>query len=166
MVHRGEEFIIEGNNKEDIQNKAKIGIQNKGWDITNCWIEELAEIDKDFETNRRIAIDEAIENIIYWADCTPDMYHYNKDKENKEENMLIYNEEFHENMRKASNKWESNFHPDVIKILLDEIEKLQKENKELVKDQTFLNCLESYGVDNWDGYEYALDKYRTINFDD
>ncbi len=27
----------------------------------------------------------------------------------------------------------------------------------LLKDQSFLNCLKNAGVDNWDGYEYALE---------
>jgi len=80
--------------------------------------------------------------------------------------MVTYSKEFHENMREASNKWESSFHPDTIKILLDKIEQLQKENKELVKDQIFLNCLQNYGVDNWVGYKDAQNEYRTIDFDD
>jgi hypothetical protein len=27
----------------------------------------------------------------------------------------------------------------------------------LLKDQSFLNCLKRAGVDNWSGYEYALE---------
>lgn len=79
--------------------------------------------------------------------------------------MSIYTKEFHETMRKASNIWENTFHPDSIKTLLDEIERLQKENKELAKDQAFSVCLQSYGVDNWSGYEDAQDEYSTFDFD-
>lgn len=31
---------------------------------------------------------------------------------------------------------------------------------ELVSDSNFLNCLQSAGVDNWDGYEFAQDEFR------
>ena len=30
----------------------------------------------------------------------------------------------------------------------------------LVVDQTLLQALESAGVDNWDGYEYAMELFR------
>lgn len=30
----------------------------------------------------------------------------------------------------------------------------------LLDDQRFLNCLEAYGVDNWDGYACACADYR------
>ena len=31
----------------------------------------------------------------------------------------------------------------------------EEEYDQLLKDSNFLNCLESCGVDNWDGYSYA-----------
>jgi hypothetical protein len=30
------------------------------------------------------------------------------------------------------------------------------EYKELLKDQKFLICLQDAGVDNWDGYDFAI----------
>ena len=40
--------------------------------------------------------------------------------------------------------------------------------EQLLKDQHFLACLESAGVDNWDGYHYAyleyLEKYPEEDF--
>lgn len=33
----------------------------------------------------------------------------------------------------------------------------KKEYEELVKDGQFLRCLQYAGVDNWSGYEYALE---------
>jgi len=35
-----------------------------------------------------------------------------------------------------------------------------KEYNKLCRDSDFLNCLERAGVDNWDGYEFALEDYQ------
>lgn len=39
------------------------------------------------------------------------------------------------------------------------------EYQKLLESQRKLSCLESAGVDNWEGYEYAMDMY-TEEFDD
>lgn len=44
--------------------------------------------------------------------------------------------------------------------VMDTIEITKKEYDELVKDQTFLNCLIGAGVDNWDGYDHAIESYQ------
>lgn len=36
-------------------------------------------------------------------------------------------------------------------------EKLSKENKKLQERDSWLNCLEMAGVDNWSGYDVAID---------
>lgn len=36
----------------------------------------------------------------------------------------------------------------------------QAEYDELLKDQAFLECLQGTGVDNWDGYDFALESYQ------
>lgn len=36
----------------------------------------------------------------------------------------------------------------------------RKEYEDLLEDQFFLNCLESAGVDNWEGYEYAQEEFN------
>lgn len=41
---------------------------------------------------------------------------------------------------------------EMVEIPLDKYE-------QLLKDQHFLRCLESAGVDNWDGHYYAYQKY-------
>jgi len=35
-----------------------------------------------------------------------------------------------------------------------------KEYASLQDDSFKLNCLENAGVDNWDGYDYAMEEYR------
>jgi hypothetical protein len=35
----------------------------------------------------------------------------------------------------------------------------KKEYESLLKDSRFLGCLEGAGVDNWDGYSYAIESY-------
>jgi len=32
--------------------------------------------------------------------------------------------------------------------------------EELLKDQFFLQCLSNAGVDNWEGYEYAIEEFQ------
>ena len=34
---------------------------------------------------------------------------------------------------------------------------------ELLDDQLLLRVLQSAGVDNWDGYDYALEEYRKLS---
>ena len=42
---------------------------------------------------------------------------------------------------------------ETITISKDEYEQLQDDSK-------FLRCLEAAGVDNWDGYDFALEAYQ------
>lgn len=35
-----------------------------------------------------------------------------------------------------------------------------EEYNELCQNSLFLNCLENAGVDNWEGYEYAIEEYQ------
>lgn len=39
----------------------------------------------------------------------------------------------------------------------------KKEFLELCGDSLFLNCLRNAGVDNWDGYDFAVDEYNEAN---
>ena len=36
------------------------------------------------------------------------------------------------------------------------------EYDELIQNYNFMQCLERAGVDNWDGYEYAIELYSEI----
>ena len=38
----------------------------------------------------------------------------------------------------------------------------KKEYEELLKDSQFLDCLRGAGVDNWDGYDYALEMMKEM----
>lgn len=40
---------------------------------------------------------------------------------------------------------------------------LISEYNQLVEDSLFLACLRNHGVDNWDGYDYAVDEYNEDN---
>ena len=40
------------------------------------------------------------------------------------------------------------------------------EYDELVEDQDFLDCLRGAGVDNWDGWDYAIEAYQEQHPDD
>lgn len=37
-----------------------------------------------------------------------------------------------------------------------------EEFDELTNDSLFLNCLRSQGVDNWDGYDFAVEEYNQV----
>lgn len=37
------------------------------------------------------------------------------------------------------------------------------EHKKLLAAQSKLSCLEATGVDDWDGYDEAMDKYSVLN---
>ena len=37
---------------------------------------------------------------------------------------------------------------------------------DLLESQAFLDCLEACGVDNWDGYEYAVEMLNSESDDD
>lgn len=39
----------------------------------------------------------------------------------------------------------------------------QKEFDQLCHDSNFLNCLQGCGVDNWDGYDYAIEAFEEMN---
>ena len=41
----------------------------------------------------------------------------------------------------------------------------KEEYDDLLDSQLMLSCLESAGVDNWDGYDYAIDEYREAKDD-
>lgn len=43
---------------------------------------------------------------------------------------------------------------------LPEIHLAHRQYKELLEDQNRLRALEAAGVDNWDGYDYALDQLK------
>ena len=38
----------------------------------------------------------------------------------------------------------------------------EEEYKTLLNDSIFLNCLQMMGVDNWDGYDDAIEQYQEI----
>ncbi len=42
----------------------------------------------------------------------------------------------------------------------------EEEYKELLDNQRFLLALQNAGVDNWGGYDYALDEYHQEEEDD
>lgn len=42
----------------------------------------------------------------------------------------------------------------------------QKAYKELIDDQDFLQCLIDAGVDNWEGYDEAVDAYNSLGGDE
>lgn len=39
------------------------------------------------------------------------------------------------------------------------------EYEELLNDSLFLGCLKSAGVDNWDGYDDAIDEFDRLSYD-
>jgi hypothetical protein len=41
-----------------------------------------------------------------------------------------------------------------------------KELEQLQKDKALLECLRHAGVDNWDGWDFALEEFQTIYPDD
>lgn len=41
-----------------------------------------------------------------------------------------------------------------------------REYAQLVEDQQWLYCLERAGVDNWEGYDFALEIYQELQGDD
>ena len=38
----------------------------------------------------------------------------------------------------------------------------EEEYEALLNDSIFLNCLQMMGVDNWDGYDEAIEQYNEI----
>lgn len=49
----------------------------------------------------------------------------------------------------------------------NEYVKISREHyKSLLDDQLKLNCLENAGVDNWCGYDFAMEEYRGEDDDD
>lgn len=38
----------------------------------------------------------------------------------------------------------------------------QEEYDELVDDQILLDCLRNAGVDNWEGWDFAIEQYQAI----
>ena len=49
---------------------------------------------------------------------------------------------------------------DKIADVLDTIELSRADYNELVRRESFLSCLESCGVDNWEGYDYAIEMFQ------
>ena len=43
---------------------------------------------------------------------------------------------------------------------MEEVTITAKEYDSLQRASTFLDCLESAGVDNWDGWDYAMEEFR------
>ena len=48
-------------------------------------------------------------------------------------------------------------HERLAERIADHIAALEKENKELRRDVKKLYALEAHGVDNWDGYDFAIE---------
>jgi hypothetical protein len=48
------------------------------------------------------------------------------------------------------------FDEDVLLIAADRIEELEKSIRNMQQDVAFLRRLQAAGVDNWEGYEFAL----------
>lgn len=46
---------------------------------------------------------------------------------------------------------------DKITEAMDTVTITRKEYDRLVKDSEWLSCLEAAGVDNWEGYDYAIE---------
>lgn len=42
----------------------------------------------------------------------------------------------------------------------EEITILKEDFEEMQRELYMLECLRAAGVDNWDGYDYAIDEYR------
>ena len=42
----------------------------------------------------------------------------------------------------------------------------EEEYEALLNDSIFLNCLQMMGVDNWDGYDGAIEQYQEILLQD
>ena len=42
----------------------------------------------------------------------------------------------------------------------------EREYAELQEDSAFLNCLRNAGVDNWEGYEFALEEFHELGGND
>lgn len=38
----------------------------------------------------------------------------------------------------------------------------KKEYDDLIEDSLWLSCLESAGVDNWSGYDFAMEEFQEI----
>ena len=38
----------------------------------------------------------------------------------------------------------------------------KKESESLLEDQKLLECLQGAGVDNWDGYDYAMEMMKEM----
>lgn len=51
-------------------------------------------------------------------------------------------------------------HKDEIDVSIKTIEKLEAENKKLRERDRWLDALEAAGVDNWEGYDKALEILR------
>ena len=42
----------------------------------------------------------------------------------------------------------------------EKIKELEKKIEEMESDLLFLNCLQCAGVDNWDGYDFAVEDFH------
>jgi len=49
------------------------------------------------------------------------------------------------------------YYIDLYKKAEEKIKILEEENEEMQEDVNWLRCLESAGVDNWEGYDMAID---------
>lgn len=51
---------------------------------------------------------------------------------------------------------------DLINLAKTDEEKFKEKIERYIKSDTLLNCLECWGVDNWEGYGEAHSEYREI----
>ena len=42
----------------------------------------------------------------------------------------------------------------------------EEEYEELLADKAFLDCLRNAGVDNWDGYDFAVEEFHNMDGND
>ena len=49
---------------------------------------------------------------------------------------------------------------------MDSVTISKAEYEQLLDSDLMLRCLENAGVDNWDGYDFAMDEYHDLKGDD
>lgn len=60
-------------------------------------------------------------------------------------------------------EWRDLTGDNLILSLINEIQELREQNKSMLEDVDFLNCLQACGVDNWNGYDEAHEMMREDN---
>lgn len=69
-------------------------------------------------------------------------------------------------LKQLENNLELHEFPDLRSSGLELLLLIRKQIAELEDDSFKLQCLENAGVDNWDGYDYAMEEYYAENPDD